>query len=124
MYIPCEKISKAGHEARMCRICNLSTWLEQIKILMPGLQSVDLCLHLSPRLFAPSFDEIWVQRILALQQGTKILKNLHISEIPRMAQETPSELNWIGELRDFETRLKAEVFRVGKNPSEESLASG
>ena len=107
----CQKVSQAKHRARQCLGCNFCHWLELIKRCMIGLRAVNLFIYLNlVESNKPSFNDQWVQRLLALQQRTNVITDLEVKPCDWVA------LPMVESLGRFETQLKAELFRSSPLP--------
>lgn len=108
---PCHRVSSAEHRARQCLGCNFCHWLELIKRSMVGLRAVNLFIYLNlAGSNKPSFDDQWVQRLLALQQQTNAIADLEVKPCDWVA------LPKVESLSRFETQLKAKLFRPDPVP--------
>lgn len=107
----CQNVSPTEHRRRQCLGCNFCHWLELIKRCMVGLRAVNLFIYLNlAGSNKPSFDDQWVQRLLALQQRTNIVTDLEVKPCDWVA------LRKVESLSRFESQLKAELFRPGPVP--------
>lgn len=108
---PCKRLSKAKHRQRQCLGCNFCHWLELIKRYMVGLRAVNLFIYLNlAGSNKPSFDDQWVQHLLALQHRTNVITDLEVKPCDWVA------LPKVESLSRFETQLKAELFRSSPVP--------
>lgn len=78
---------------------------------MVGLRAVNLFIYLNlAGSNKPSFDDRWVQGLLALQQRTNVITDLEVKSCDWVA------LPMVESLSRFETQLKAELFRSNAVP--------
>lgn len=78
---------------------------------MIGLRAVNLFIYLNlAESNRPSFNDQWVQHLLALQQRTNVITDLEVKPCDWAA------LPMVESLSRFETQLKAELFRSSPVP--------